>query len=137
MMQNLFTYGTLMCGEIMEAVCGCELAGVAARLDGHARRAILAEAYPAMVAKAGECVSGVLYQGLPARIWPLLDRYEGNEYYRERVEVQVGNGATRPAWAYLFRDEFRARIGDEPWSFPEFLSRDKPAYMRTLKMQQR
>jgi gamma-glutamylcyclotransferase (GGCT)/AIG2-like uncharacterized protein YtfP len=57
-------------------------------------------------------VEGVLYLDLPASAWPRLDAFEGDEYQRSEVEVELADGRRLAAWTYVFKPEHAARLGE-------------------------
>jgi len=89
-----FTYGSLMFAELMHAVAAMQPLAVGASLRGWQRRAIRSANYPAAFpAPSGTCnatVVGVLWLGLSAQAWRRLDAFEGAEYERVEVEVELG-----------------------------------------------
>ena len=127
-MQNCFTYGSLMCADIMSAVSGSTSAHVAATLAGYRRRPVRGQDYPGMQAAPGHCVAGVLYLNLPESAWPRLDRFEGEEYARQEVRVTLPDGTQQTAWTYVFRAELGERLDDGEWDFAHFLSTGKTRF---------
>ena len=90
------------------------------------RRAPVAGAdYPGMVPAAEGRVEGVLYLDLPASAWPCLDAFEGDEYQRSEVEVELADGRRLAAWTYVFKPEYAARLGEGEWDFARFLETGK------------
>jgi gamma-glutamylcyclotransferase (GGCT)/AIG2-like uncharacterized protein YtfP len=118
-----------MCEDIMGAVCAtAPLTPVPARLEGFRRAPVLGAEYPGMVPAAGGLVEGVLYLGLPATAWPRLDAFEGDEYCRSAVEVELPDGRRLTAWAYVFKPEYAARLGEGEWDFARFLETGKARF---------
>jgi gamma-glutamylcyclotransferase (GGCT)/AIG2-like uncharacterized protein YtfP len=129
MTDHCFTYGSLMCEDIMGAVCAtAPLMPTPARLEGFRRAPVLGAEYPGMVPAAGGLVEGVLYLGLPATAWPRLDAFEGDEYCRSAVEVELPDGRRLTAWAYVFKPEYAARLGEGEWDFARFLETGKARF---------
>ena len=124
-----FTYGSLMCDEIMSAVAGGRASSCIATLHGYCRHPVIGTAYPGMVAHAGQQVQGVLYLDLPPSAWPRLDRFEGDEYERRIVEVNLADGTLQPAWTYVFRDELASRLDKGDWDFERFLREGKGRFV--------
>jgi hypothetical protein len=96
-----FFYGTLMSPAVLRRVLfGPQasdpnsttrrpLAARDALLPGFQRRRVRGADYPAIVPRAGAETRGVLVRGLtPGDVWR-LDVFEGDEYARREVEVQV------------------------------------------------
>ncbi|GAB4239731.1 MAG: hypothetical protein Kow00109_14590 [Acidobacteriota bacterium] len=117
--ERLFAYGTLMFADVLRAVLGRVIPGDAAVLEGFVRRRVRGTIYPGIVPGSGT-VKGVLYEGLQPADWILLDRFEGDEYQRERVAVLKAGAADPVAcWTYVYRTEWAGRLEGE-WA-PEGL----------------
>lgn len=127
-MQNLFAYGTLMCEDIMGAVSGCRLSGVAGILRSYRRRPVKGEHYPALVPDKEGCVTGVVYLNLPAPVWDRLDRFEGRMYIRQHVKVEMNEGILLPAETYVLQKEFQDRLEVSEWDFEDFLRSGKKSF---------
>lgn len=128
-MQDLFAYGTLMCTDIMRAVSGCRVAaGRRAVLHDHCRLVVRGELYPGLLARRGASIEGVLYRRLPAAAWARLDRFEGDQYLRRGVSVELDDGSRRRAEVYLFRPELADRLEDRFWEPQAFLRHGKAAF---------
>lgn len=125
---HCFTYGSLMCEDIMSAVCAARMASVPARLDGYRRSPVIDQEYPGMVPARGNRVEGVLYLDLPDTAWPRLDAFEGDEYSREEVGVLTADGCLLTAWTYVFKPALTARLGAGEWDFQRFLASGKARF---------
>jgi len=103
----LFCYGTLQRADVQIAELGRELMGSTDQLHGF--RAVRlpitdpqeaqrngAPFYLALVPGAGEAISGMVYTVSPEEL-ELADRYEAEDYIRQRVLLASG----REAWVYL------------------------------------
>jgi gamma-glutamylcyclotransferase (GGCT)/AIG2-like uncharacterized protein YtfP len=123
-----FTYGSLMCEDIMSHVAGLPLQGEPALLAGYARHAVRDEDYPGMVPLTGVQVAGVLYRGLSEGALDRLDRFEGEMYERRRVCVRDARGLDTEAWTYVFRSGFSHRLLPGDWSFEHFLASGKARF---------
>lgn len=83
MPDHCFTYGSLMCDDIMGAVCAAApLSPLPARLAGFRRAPVIGVEYPGMVPAAGHAVEGVLYLDLGTLVFVAL----------EGVEARPGGG---------------------------------------------
>ncbi|TAQ88653.1 hypothetical protein B7494_g3004 [Chlorociboria aeruginascens] len=102
-----FFYGTLMVPKILyRAIYGTtdpdlytDLHALASKLSfspallpNFSRRHVRYADYPGITAQAGETVRGVLVTGLTKRDLIHLDRFEGAEYVKQKVEVAVLEG---------------------------------------------
>ncbi|MBL8437543.1 MAG: gamma-glutamylcyclotransferase [Zoogloeaceae bacterium] len=129
---HCFTYGSLMCDDIMSAVCGLErgrLVGEPAWLADFSRHPVRGEAYPGMVPAPSGAVEGVLYRGLPAAAWPRLDEFEGAQYERQAVRIRTASGEPLEAETYVFRPEFAHLLLPGDWDFDAFLREGKARFM--------
>ncbi len=129
---RLFTYGTLMYPELMAALCGRELQWRPATLLGYRRRALRGAAYPVVVSAPSERVEGRLYEGLCSAEIRRLDRYEGQEYRRESVELETDAGPVY-AWCYLLKPAQRQRVLPYDWDVEAFARRHLARYRRELR----
>jgi len=125
---HCFAYGSLMCPDILARVIGRAVSGEAASLDGYRRLAVAGEEYPGLVEAAGHGVDGVLYRNLNAAAWRRLDQFEGEEYERVEVQVNLASGQVLPAWVYLFRPQYRHRLIDRDWDFDAFQREGKARF---------
>ncbi|MFW2364833.1 MAG: gamma-glutamylcyclotransferase family protein, partial [Desulforhopalus sp.] len=64
-MINLFTYGSLMCSDIMFPVAGCRPHYTRAILKDYFRSEIVNEEYPGITPQPGALVNGIVYYNLP------------------------------------------------------------------------
>ncbi len=128
MTRHCFTYGSLMCEEIMFAVCGAPAAAAPATLVGYRRHPVAGEAYPGMLPTAGAQVDGVLYRDLTPAALARLDAFEGPQYRRETVSVRLADGSTVEAETYVFRAEFADLLRPGDWDFDDFLRHGRAAF---------
>lgn len=125
---HCFTYGTLMCADIMSAVTGRQVAGESAKLDGFSRHAMRHEDYPGIRPASGAQVQGVLYSRLDASAFRRLDAFEGEQYQRETVEVTLLDGRRLKADTYVIKPEHAARLLPFDWDFEAFLASGKTRF---------
>jgi len=131
MSDHCFTYGSLMCEDIMTLVTGVAVRGVPAILRDHTRHPVRDEEYPGMVPRLGQQVGGVLYRDLPPDALRRLDDFEGEMYARQRVSVWLENGnLLLPAWAYVFRPAYAGLLQPGDWDFQRFLTEGKARFER-------
>lgn len=125
---QLFTYGSLMCEDIMTEVAGTQLSCEAAILHGYRRFLVKDEHYPGVIMEAGGVVTGIVYHGLDAVNWQRLDRFEGEMYDRQPVRVCYADGREAVVDCYLFRPEFFHRLSSTEWDFAAFLQSGKTLF---------
>jgi len=124
-MNHLFTYGSLMCADIMQRVAGCRAQSTEAVLRDFFRSGIHREDYPGIVPRPGASVTGVLYLDLPAEAVRRLDVFEGELYERRQVEVFSPDYGVCSAMAYVVKDCYRDRLNNKEWSYAQFLATGK------------
>ena len=132
-MANLFTYGTLMCEDIMYDVTGHHLSSEPATLRGYGRRSVIGEHYPAIMSDSEATVVGLIYWNLPSSAWDRLDRFEGEMYERHHVTVELNNRTTLSAEAYIIHPDFLNRLDQSDWDFDDFIRNGKANFQRHYK----
>lgn len=116
---RLFCYGTLCVPDVMRQVCGDLPTGLPAQLSGFTLYSLTGRAYPGLARGDGQPVNGILYLGLSRGQWRRLDRYEGHEYRRVRVQVETAHGP-KLAWVYVLQPhQYRQRV-QGGWSLARF-----------------
>lgn len=128
---HLFAYGTLMCPDIMAEVSGLQRPVTAATLRGYQRLRVKGEDYPALLPDPAGCVPGVIYRDIPETAWTLLDRFEGDMYVREQVQVELDDGCSIAVETYIVNGPFIDCLEEVEWDFTDFLSNGKDRF-RTL-----
>jgi gamma-glutamylcyclotransferase (GGCT)/AIG2-like uncharacterized protein YtfP len=126
---DFLAYGTLSIPEVRATVLGRRHEDVPARAAGFKRVRMRNRVYPAAVEAPGAWLEGRLYLGLDAAMLARIDRFEGRQYVRRRIEVEAA-GATRPADLYVLRDTYRATATDDPWDMETFVREHLPAFLR-------
>lgn len=130
MSDTVFTYGSLMCAEIMSAVCGYPLVGEPATVKDFRRLSVKGEVYPGLIPQSGSEVSGILYRGISGAALARLDAFEGAYYRRQRVSVYTSPAGILQGYCYVFRSQYYYLLGDEPWDFDSFLKTGKARFER-------
>jgi gamma-glutamylcyclotransferase (GGCT)/AIG2-like uncharacterized protein YtfP len=127
---NLFTYGSLMCEDIMAEVVGFHLCSTPAILPGYHRFLVQDEQYPGVVVTENSSVSGMLYHNITQEGWSRLDRFEGEMYDRIPVTVRLKDSTETMACCYVFRPEFHHLLTTTEWDYAAFLDRGKEIFQR-------
>ena len=123
-MATIFTYGSLMCEDIMATVTGQNLVFDEAHLLDYERYAVRDEEYPAIIPKTASTVQGRVYYGVNEEGVARLDSFEGDYYQRVLLKVSV-LGRPLEAQSYVFREEYRGLLADWSWDFEHFLQHGK------------
>jgi gamma-glutamylcyclotransferase (GGCT)/AIG2-like uncharacterized protein YtfP len=130
-MPHIFTYGSLMYPQIMERVCGLHLMSRPATLH-HFRRSRLHNLdYPGIFALKDDHVPGILYLNLPTPALRRLDDFEGDQYVRREVEVEVDDGQYISAMTYVLQAHCQDLVTGEEWDFGAFLSSGKDRFINS------
>ena len=91
----IFTYGSLLFTEIMQAVTGKLFPSQSATLRDYARYGVRSANYPGIIPAPGAYVEGRLYQDVDQAAVEHLDFFEGDLYRRVSVDVDAGSGIVR------------------------------------------
>jgi len=128
--RDLFTYGSLMCEDIMASVVGDHLRCTPAILPGYRRFLVRDEHYPGVIADQSGTVAGIVYHNITPEGWSRLDRFEGEMYDRRPVTVRFENGTEAQVHCYLFRPEFQQQLTTIEWDYAAFLRGGKQIFQR-------
>lgn len=129
MISDLFTYGTLMCDDIMFSVTGNHYSSIDGVLQGYQKYKVRDEVYPAMLAKKKEAAEGVIYKNLLDDDWNKLDIFEGHRFDRMVVQIDTKDGSIIQAHTYILKSKFANILLDRKWSFTEFLNSGKEKFV--------
>lgn len=138
MSSDFFSYGTLQAPEVILSVIGRLPAGEAARLPGWRAFRMRDARYPGIVPGAEkDGAPGMLYRGITDGELFTLDRFEGPQYERRKLEVAGPEGNLFPAWVYVVKEERRAEVTGEPWRLADFLESGLPEFMERFVRERR
>ena len=132
-MTHVFTYGTLEIPEVMEAVTGRTPASAEARARGFAKFLLKGRIYPGMIVHPRAVCSGRVYYHIDRRTLEILDAFEDDVYTRERIEVEVAEGRSLEAYAYLIPPHYRECLTSTPWKSDEFMTTHLVHYLEACK----
>jgi len=110
-----------MHAPIMAAACGHHVPGVSAILPGFVRHPVRGEHYPGITPDPQGRVCGLLYRGLTPAALRRLDRFEGAQYVRRSVCIELEDAGTADAEAYVFKPEYAELLLPGDWDFEAFL----------------
>ncbi len=131
--KDFFAYGTLMCEDIMEEVSGRRLSCMPGALRGYRRRSVRGEHFPALVLDEEGYVEGIVYRNLRSSVWKRLDRFEGDMYIRQVVQIELNDGTALPAATYMWKPQFLDDLEESNWSFADFLRNGKEHFQRNYR----
>ena len=80
-----------------------------------------------------DSVDGVVYRDLPISAWSRLDRFEGDMYRRQRVEVELNDGTLLNAETYIVRLEYLDHLEESGWDLGEFLRKGKDRFQESYR----
>jgi gamma-glutamylcyclotransferase (GGCT)/AIG2-like uncharacterized protein YtfP len=116
---HVFTYGTLLVAEVMEAVAGARFASLPARLDGFERVCVRDAVYPAARVAGAGSIDGVLWLDVSNAGLVRLDRFEGALYERHGVRVSTAAGP-HDAQVYVVPAAHHHLLDPAPWDVARF-----------------
>jgi len=122
-----------MCDDIMLEVSGCRLSHVPGTLKDYSRRSVIGEHYPAIVPDEKGLVEGVIYWNVPNSAWDRLDRFEGEMYARQTVQIELNDGETVHAETYVVQLAFLDRLNQSDWDVADFLVSGKASFQKHYK----
>lgn len=131
---TFFFYGTLTDPDVLASVVGRSVPAADRRracLDGYRRVARDGASYPILVPDPAARVDGVLVSGLDARDRIRLQRFEGPDYWVDRLSVQGPGG--RAVTACVFMPQPWVRGSAEPWDLATWRRRHKRRYIARLR----
>ena len=70
---------------------------------------------------------------IPQPAWDRLDRFEGEMYTRERVQVELADGSTVAAETYVINHRFMGCLEEVEWEFGEFLRNGKEKFRNSYR----
>lgn len=99
---HVFTYGSLMYGDIFEEVTGCLPERVCARAYGWQRFGLIDLAYPGAcpVNEQERFIEGMLWLNVSQTALDALDRFEGDQY--RRVQIKAALDGQAPCQAFIY-----------------------------------
>ncbi len=131
---SVFSYGTLMIAQVMEAVTGGHFRAEPALVAGFARYGLRGESYPALVPETSCATDGVLWHDVDGDSLQRLDAFEGDWYQRIAVQVMLGDppgpGLTAQAETYVLVEAQRHRLNHRRWSRDRFESQRLPQFLK-------
>lgn len=130
-MDHLFTYGTLMCDDIMLTVAGCLPLAAGATLRGYSRFGVKDASYPAIIKDENGIVHGRVYLNVPASALERLDLFEGAMYERMPAVIETAESESIHAYAYVCKPAFYHRLDQSVWDFYEFLQSGKKKFLES------
>lgn len=106
---------------------------VSARLYGYKRRKIRGEIYPTVLPGTNrDHVDGIIYLDVSESDMKNLDAFEGECYQKEMAECGLTDGGIISAWVYVFKEQYRDLVVDEPWDPVQFLENGIHAFLASL-----
>ncbi|KAK9377809.1 uncharacterized protein V1513DRAFT_422356 [Lipomyces chichibuensis] len=92
-------------------------------LENYSRFALIDESYPALIPSLNSSVKGILVRNLSVEQVSRLDEFEGDEYERRTVIVNVEDTEeVVEAQCYIWVDDLK-RLSDCDWDFKEFMQK--------------
>ena len=128
----IFTYGSLLFSDVMQAVTGKLFPSQSATLREYARYRVRGANYPGIVSTPGAYVEGLLYQGVDPAAVKHLDFFEGDLYRRVSVDVHTKSGII-PAQTYIIPPDKAHHLSETAWDPDAFRTRDYDTFLKQCK----
>jgi gamma-glutamylcyclotransferase (GGCT)/AIG2-like uncharacterized protein YtfP len=112
---DVFAYGTLAYPHMVRAVTGREFESEPATLPRYEAFLVEGRCYPAAVERRRSRLRGRLYRGVDEVALARLDRFEGSEYERRRVQVETDEGCRVECSAWMLVAHLQARVSATRW----------------------
>ena len=122
MSTNIFTYGSLMFADVWKPLVVGRYRSEPATLLDYRRFSVPGVSYPGIIAAPGQRVAGLLYLDVAAEDVTRLDAFEGIEYRRDALGVELADGRMVSAGTYVWLDH--GRLSDRPWLAEAFRLRE-------------
>ena len=110
---ELFVYGTLQFGPVLEALLGRVPEAEFAMARDRRVAALSQRVYPGLVAEPGRLAGGLVLQGLTAAEWAIIDAFEDDEYHIRPIHL-VGREEPVPSYVWT------AVVSEADWRPEEF-----------------
>ena len=132
---HIFTYGSLMYEPVWQSLVTQNYAFQMGSVHGFERKSVLQQTYPALVPSphTASCVSGKVYLNVSAKDCRQLDAFEGEEYDRISLRVELATGEQIQADTYVFKPEFYHRVDKSDWSVTEFENQGLTEFLQHYK----
>ena len=132
---HIFTYGSLMYDPVWQSLVTQNYAFQIGFVHGFARKSVIQQTYPALIqsTQTASRVSGKVYLNVSAEDCIKLDEFEGEEYDRINLEVELETGEHILADTYIFKPEFYHRIDKSDWSVAEFEKQGLTQFLQHYK----
>lgn len=125
---SVFTYGSLLFPAIMSAVTGRSFPSRPALLPDYARYRVRDASYPGITACSAASVTGRLYLKVDSSSLKILDRFEGDLYVRQAVDVHCNNQLTN-AQTYIVAPGQTHHLTTIPWDPDHFEKNDYALFL--------
>lgn len=130
MKHKLFCYGTLEYASVINDVIGRIPEKKQAWLKNHQRYAIKDKEYPGLRQQMGSETIGTNYFNISDSELSLLDIYEGDQYERVSVMINLKNGEMIASNVYLTKFEYHNLLVDSDWNPSQFANCHLSNYMK-------
>lgn len=132
MCYSVFSYGSLLFADVMQAVTGKLFPSQSATLREYARYCVRGASYPGIVPTPGASVEGQLYQDVDPAAVKHLDFFEGDLYERVPVGVDTDAGIVR-AQTYIIPPDKAHHLSRATWDPDAFRARDYDTFLKQCK----
>ena len=116
---HIFTYGSLMFDQVWQHIVGSTYESKAHELTGFERQSLRHADYPAAIPQPHSSITGRLYMNVVDKDIQRLDCFEGSEYLRKHVAVEIEEELNEVA-IYLLKPSHYHLLAGKPWNEQAF-----------------
>ena len=117
---NLFVYGPLMLRDVIQKVVGRELTRRGGTLNGYLQLRLIKRSQAALIPFPDAVTEGVVFMDVDAETLRRMDEFQGGEFERGEVNVQVAEDEWVEAETHLLRLSRKKELSAKPWDEDEF-----------------
>ena len=117
---HLFVYGTLQHPHVWRGVVNGEYEHVSGRLDGYKPSHLKGKVYPGLVAEEASFAEGLVYLDVSDEDLKRLDAFEGRDYRRIEVEIDLDDGTDLRCMTYLYIGDSN-QVNRMYWRYENYL----------------
>ena len=126
---HVFTYGSLVVPEVMEAVTGRQFQYAESLLPEFERFVLKGQSYPGIIHTGHGSTVGRVYFDIDDESLERLDHFEDDYYVRQIVDVETLDHPELKAFTYVIPLDQRDLLSDDPWDESRFVAESLEAFL--------
>ena len=130
---NVYTYGSLMFPEVMEALTERIFKFEDLRLYGFKRFKLKEKKYPGVIENENAFLSGRVWFDLDRQSLEILDAFEDKIYQRRTVSIETGEKGSIDTYLYVVTPDYVNLLEKSDWDFDFFRENYLDQYVEMCK----